>query len=273
MANVSYVSGDMKLVGEWTEAMVKEFNTIKESWASWNYNITVDDFRPGDTDTCFYANGRWAFENNLAWIGGVANTKDNQEIEPAYARLCAALQGKEETFIHIDFEEELDPVNRQSGTAKIFLQDGELRGELIGINAEWQDHSCSEKKGWDCDGSECIHGEPICENEWAKRAPVTERDCLDSGECVHEEADCSDEDWEELNCFEMEGKDCDGSACVHGKPICESERPDLNCFEKKGLDCDGFECIHGDPICENEWANHNCSEQKGWDCDGSDCVQ
>ena len=129
MAVVHYVGGTITLKGNWTEEMINDVNEIRKSFVYDFYNEDSDiDGHISHEDTAsFYINARRGYA--AAFDGALYYT---DETKKAYDRLCAALMGKEDTYIHISFTETIaynddtDEPYEIEHEAKIYLCENEF---------------------------------------------------------------------------------------------------------------------------------------------------
>jgi len=186
MAEVTYVSGEFSLVGDWTEEMITDVNIIRKSFVYdfYNENSDIDELSLDNTPS-FQINSRGGYNNYLESKRFYSNTT-----KEAHDRLCTTLKGRNDTYIHISFSEtfgyddDTDEPYSLSHEAKICLYEKEdgsayLQGEMFDIEEYYEKGKkafddvidakqycpkCNEVIGYNCECVICLEcGEIICE--------------------------------------------------------------------------------------------------------------
>jgi hypothetical protein len=116
----------MTLKGEWTEELINALNRFAQNvWAQWDYDITPDEFSPGETCVTFSANGRWNFESSLKDLGenslhsswDMVNWLGYKEASTDYWLLVKTME-------HNNLGIELDFTDEESGFQVLYAQKG-----------------------------------------------------------------------------------------------------------------------------------------------------
>jgi len=186
MAVITYVSGTISLIGDWTKEMINDVNIIRKCFVYDFYNEDSDIDELGVEDAPdFYVNARRTYGSFIEHARYYIDDKTKQ----AHDRLCLALKGKKETYILISFHETVgfnDEIDEEYGIdheAKICLYENKdgtiyLQGEMIG------EDEYHEKLGYAYDEFEkpieyCSRcNEPVINCECTACFVCSEMDCV-----------------------------------------------------------------------------------------------
>jgi len=144
MANNSEAQGSFSLIGNWDPDMIKKIEALFMEAADWWYSTELCELFEEDGDcysAYFYGSGKWIYNNNLKYFGGMFKGSEKQNIKDFYASLCKDMNERG-AYITVAF------TDKEGGCQVLYQAEGELRSngeDLVYTETLRQDFEYTEE--------------------------------------------------------------------------------------------------------------------------------